>query len=184
MSKRNGRKIELPIDEIVEKWKQGSTIKELAKEYGVSQTTINKRISEYYEKIGKPKPKRKTKIELPIDEVVEKWKQGATQSELEKEYGVSISTINTRISEYNEKKEIETKLSKHKNVENNGEKLRIVKSSSIIAEYLRKGLTIQQIESIALKRNIIIPQKVIEKAIQKNKQLEEKRAKELDEEQK
>ena len=39
-----------------------------------------------------------------------------------------------------------------------------MRSSSIIAEYLRKGLTIEQIKNIALERNIIIPQKVIEKA--------------------
>ena len=47
-----------------------------------------------------------------------------------------------------------------------------MRSSSIIAEYLRKGLTIEQIKNIALERNIIIPQKVIEKAIQRNEQLE------------
>ena len=47
MSKKKNIKIELPIDEIVEKWEQGTTQQELAKEYGVSIRTINKRISEY-----------------------------------------------------------------------------------------------------------------------------------------
>ena len=61
MSKKKNIKIELPIDEIVKKWKQGATQKELAIEYGVSTNTINKRISEYYEKIVKSKPKRKQK---------------------------------------------------------------------------------------------------------------------------
>ena len=167
--------MELPIDEIVEKWKQGSTIKELAKEYGVSQTTINKRISEYYENIGKSKPKRKTKIELPIDEIVEKWEKGVTQRELTKEYGVSYRTIQSRISQYYDKNEDNEKIKKDE------KKLKVMKSSSIIAEYLKKGLTIEQIESIALKQNIIIPQKVIEKAIQRNEQLEKNKEEESSE---
>ena len=154
------QRINLPIDEIVKKLGQGVTQKDLSKEYGVSEALINKRIFEYYEKEGKEKPKRKTKrrINLPVDEIVKKWGQGITQKELSKEYGVSDGTIKKRISEYYRKKE------------NNEKKLRVLKSSSIIVEYLRKGLTIEQIESSALKQNIIVPQEVIEKAIQKIEQ--------------
>ena len=82
---RGRKKIELPIEEIVKKWEQGVTQKELSKEYGVSDVTIRKRISEYYEKEEKEKPKKR--IELPIEEIVKKWKQGVTQKELSKEYG-------------------------------------------------------------------------------------------------
>ena len=172
-------KIELPIEKIVEKWKQGATQKELAKEYGVSTQTINNRISEYYEKEGKqktkPKRKSKLKIELPIDEIVEKWEQGNTLIELTKEYGVSYRTIQSRISQYYDKNEDNEKIKKDE------KKLKVMKSSSIIAEYLKKGLTIEQIESIALKQNIIIPQKVIEKAIQRNEQLEKNKEEESSE---
>lgn len=178
-------KIELPIEEIVEKWKQGTIQQELAKEYGVSKTTITKRIAEYYEKKGnkktKPKIKSKQKIELSIDEIVKKWEEGSTQTELAKEYGISLTTISSRISEYNREKEIKTKLLNYESAENNGKKLKIIRSSSIIAEYLRKGLTIEQIESIALKQNIIIPQKVVEKAIQRNEQLEKNKVEESSE---
>ena len=178
-------KIELPIEEIVEKWKQGTIQQELAKEYGVSKTTITKRIAEYYEKKGnkktKPKIKSKQKIELSIDEIVKKWEEGSTQTELAKEYGISLTTISSRISEYNREKEIKTKLLNYESAENNGKKLKIMRSSSIIAEYLRKGLTIEQIKNIALERNIIIPQKVIEKAIQRNEQLEKNKVEELSE---
>ena len=158
--RKTKQRIKLPVEEIVEKWEQGTTQKELSKEYGVSDDTVKKRISEYYEKEGKEKPKRKTKrrINLPVDEIVKKWGQGITQKELSKEYGVSDATIKKRISEYYRKKE------------NNEKKLRVLKSSSIIVEYLRKGLTIEQIESSALKQNIIVPQEVIEKAIQKIEQ--------------
>ena len=172
-------KIELPIDEIVEKWEQGATQKELAKEYGVSTQTINNRISEYYEKEGKqkPKPKRKSKlkIELPIDEIVEKWEQGNTLIELTKEYGVSYRTIQSRISQYYDKNEDNEKIKKDE------KKLKVMNSSSIIAEYLRKGLTIEQIKNIALERNIIIPQKIIEKAIKRNEQLEKNKVEESSE---
>ena len=44
--------------------------------------------------------KKNIKIELPIDEIVEKWEQSTTQQELAKEYRLSIRTINRRISEY------------------------------------------------------------------------------------
>ncbi len=167
------QKLDLPINEIVKKWKRGSTKTELAIEYGISYFTINSRISEYYEKIEKPK--RRQKIELPINEIIEKWKQGATQRELAKEYGVSYRTIQSRISQYYDKNEDNEKIKKDE------KKLKVMKSSSIIAEYLKKGLTIEQIESIALKQNIIIPQKVIEKAIQRNEQLEKNKEEESSE---
>ena len=164
------QKIELPIEEIVKKWEQGVTQKELSKEYGVSRVTINKRISEYYEKEEKGKPRQR--IELPIEEIVKKWERGITQKELSKRYGVSKSTINKRISKYYQKK---------KRKKNEEKKAKILRNSSIIVEYLRKGLTIEQIESIASKQNIIVPQEVKEKAIQKIEQLKENKTNESNE---
>ena len=99
---RGRKKIELPIEEIVKKWEQGVTQKELSKEYGVSEALIGRRISEYYEKEEKEKPKQR--IELPIEEIVKKWERGITQKELSKRYGVSKSTISKRISKYYQKK--------------------------------------------------------------------------------
>ena len=167
---RGRKKIELPIEEIVKKWEQGVTQKELSKEYGVSDVTIRKRISEYYEKEEKEKPKQR--IELPIEEIVKKWERGITQKELSKRYGVSKSTINKRISKYYQKK---------KRKKNEEKKAKILRNSSIIVEYLRKGLTIEQIESIASKQNIIVPQEVKEKAIQKIEQLKENKTNESNE---
>ena len=164
------QRIELPIEEIVKKWEQGVTQKELSKEYGVSGFTISKRISEYYEKEEKKKPKQR--IELPIEEIVKKWERGITQKELSKRYGVSKSTISKRISKYYQKK---------KRKKNEEKKAKILRNSSIIVEYLRKGLTIEQIESIASKQNIIVPQEVKEKAIQKIEQLKENKTNESNE---
>ena len=167
---RGRKKIELPIEEIVKKWEQGVTQKELSKEYGVSDVTIRKRISEYYEKEEKEKPKKR--IELPIEEIVKKWERGITQKELSKRYEVSKSTISKRISKYYQKK---------KRKKNEEKKTKILRNSSIIVEYLRKGLTIEQIESIASKQNIIVPQEVKEKAIQKIEQLKENKTNESNE---
>ena len=167
---RGRKKIELPIEEIVKKWEQGVTQKELSKEYGVSEALIGRRISEYYEKEEKGKPKKR--IELPIEEIVKKWERGITQKELSKRYGVSKSTINKRISKYYQKK---------KRKKNEEKKAKILRNSSIIVEYLRKGLTIEQIESIASKQNIIVPQEVKEKAIQKIEQLKENKTNESNE---
>ncbi len=164
------QRIELPIEEIVKKWEQGTTQEKLSKEYGVSGFTISKRISEYYEKEEKEKPKQR--IELPIEEIVKKWERGITQKELSKRYGVSKSTINKRISKYYQKK---------KRKKNEEKKAKILRNSSIIVEYLRKGLTIEQIESIASKQNIIVPQEVKEKAIQKIEQLKENKTNESNE---
>ena len=112
------------------------------------------------------------KIELPIEEIVKKWEQGVTQKELSKEYGVSEALIGRRISEYYEKEEKEKPKQR---------KAKILRNSSIIVEYLRKGLTIEQIESIASKQNIIVPQEVKEKAIQKIEQLKENKTNESNE---
>ncbi len=168
--KKTKQRIELQIKEIVKKWEQGTTQEKLSKEYGVSGFTISKRISEYYEKEEKEKPKQR--IELPIEEIVKKWERGITQKELSKRYGVSKSTISKRISKYYQKK---------KRKKNEEKKAKILRNSSIIVEYLRKGLTIEQIESIASKQNIIVPQEVKEKAIQKIEQLKENKTNESNE---
>ena len=63
------KKIELPIKEIIQKYENGTSIKDLAIEYEISKTTINIRIKEYYENSGKERPffnMEKKKKELPI----------------------------------------------------------------------------------------------------------------------
>ena len=48
--KKPKKRIELQIEEIVKKWEQGVTQKELSKEYGVSEALIGRRISENIKK--------------------------------------------------------------------------------------------------------------------------------------
>ena len=160
-----GRKIELPVEEIVSKWENGATQQELADEYGTNPTTISARINEWYEKKGKIKPKRDTKkkIELPIEEIVLKWKNGTTLMELADEYETSFTTIRIRIKEHVES-------SRSKVI-----KKRIVKKPSIVIDYLKRGATSEQILEIAEKNRVIIPDSVIQEAIKKAQEIPEER---------
>lgn len=166
-------RIELPVREIVKEWEEGKTQKELGEKYGVSQTTIRIRIVEYYGKFGKKelerRPASKLKVELPIEEIIKGYEEGNTYKELAEKYGVTESTISRRIDQYKEENKLK------------GESFKVLKSSGIIIEYLRKGLTEEQIELIALEHKIIVPKKVMQKATKKLEQLKINKQKELNE---
>lgn len=103
-------KIDLPIEEIIEEWKNGTVLEEIAQKYGVTRNTIQRRLEEYEEKTGEKlvrthsKDKRRIKKELPIEAVYEDWKNGKTYGELMKKYNASKGTIYKRIKEYREQK--------------------------------------------------------------------------------
>jgi len=147
-------RIELPVEEIVKRYENGDRIEDIAKEYNVSEFTINRRIKEYYEERGLERPFQKTgnkKIKLPIEEIVKRYENGDCIENIAKEYETSYANIDRRIKEYYKEK---------------GEKApRILRSSSVVQEYLKKGLTKEEIIQIALKKNIIIPQKLIDAEI-------------------
>lgn len=148
--------IDLSIEEIIEKYESGKSQIELAKEYGVSFYTITSRVEEYYKKIGKEKPKVKkknikTRKKLPIEEIIEMYINGATLTEISENYGINSSTISKGIDEYYK--------------EQNKTRPRIVKNPTFIAEYLNKGLSEEQIRNIALERNVIIPDDIMNQAI-------------------
>ena len=94
-------KVELPINEIIEKYESGVSQIQLAKEYSISNNIIFKRISEYYQTTGKEKPRRVyAKKELPVEEIVKKYEAGISQAQLAKEYNVSDFAIRMRIAQY------------------------------------------------------------------------------------
>lgn len=151
---------DLPIQEITEKWKSGISMQKLAEEYGVTRSTIYDRIKKGYkesgeEKINKPGRRR---IELPIEEIVEKWKCGMPPKKLSEDYNVDIGTIRRRINEYHKNSMVKNK---------------ILKNSEIITEYLQKGLSEQQIKDIAKNKKITIPDDVMNKA---NKEVKYKKS--------
>ena len=158
------RKIELPIKEIVEKYENGTNPKDLAIEYGTSISVINNRLKEYYEKSGKERPflkGGKKKRELPIKEIVEKYENGISTRDLGIEYGITSVTIDRRLNEY---------------YKNSGKKVpRILKSMTVIEEYLKKGMSIEEIVEIASNRNIIIPKALVDKVLNNKNIADEER---------
>ena len=174
-------KIELPVEEIAKKWGEGIKRKEIAEEYGVSGTTITKRVAEYCEKQGteiiekrkklkskKEKNKSSAKVKLPIEQIIQEREDGAELIELSEKYGLSESAIGQRINKYYE--------------ENNIPKSKILKTTMLVVEYLKKGLTPEQIRDIAKSSRVIIPNSVMEKAISEVEDTKNIRKKHIDEE--
>ena len=114
------------------------------------------------------------KVELPINEIIEKYESGVSQGQLAKEYNVSQSVICLRISEYyyetgKEKPERKKSGKKGTNTytKDEGKKPKELRSTTIIIDYLKKGLSIEDIIETAAKRNVVIPQKLIDDALNK-----------------
>lgn len=154
------RTIKLPIEEIIERYENRTSLQELAIEYGVSYDLINNRVNEYYKKTGIARPSaiktrhKRKRIQLSVEEIVEKYQDGSSLRELAEEYKVSHELINKSLKEYYE--------GKGKGVP------KILSSSNIVKEFLKKRMTIEEIIEIASKRNVIIPKHLIEEAL-KNK---------------
>ena len=153
-------KIQLPIEEIIEKRENGISQKDIAEVYGVSHSTISRLINAYYESKGKINP-RKQNIELPIEEIIEKREKGISQKDIAELYGVSISTISKIIDRYYD--------------DNSEKRKRVLKAVSLVKEYLKKGLAPEQIIEIAGKKQVIIPADIMQKAIEEVEQEKNKK---------
>lgn len=150
----------IPVEEIAKKHEQNISQKQLAKDYGVTRRTISRKLKKYYEDIGKPLThKGISYIDLPAEEIIKRYEEGTSKSILAEEYTTSEPTISKVINKYYKSIGLETP--------------RILKSVTIVVNYLNKGLTIEQIVEIAQKKNIIIPQSIIDTALDniKNKDL-------------
>lgn len=100
------RILNLPVDEICEKYMSGMSIVELAKEYKCDRGVISRRLRDNNVKIrsnsdvhkglqsGKDNPRY---INLPIDEISKKYLNGMNTVELAKEYGCSDPTITIKL---------------------------------------------------------------------------------------
>lgn len=148
--------IELPIDKIIQDYENGYTQMQLAHKYKRPQSTISTIIINYYKNTGKEKPIKKTGPKaknIPMDDVIRKFENGITQAQLGRDYNLDAVTIGGRLDKYYQAQ---------------GEKKpRVLTNIKLIAEYMKKGLTIDQICETAESKNIIIPHHIIEKAIDK-----------------
>jgi uncharacterized protein (DUF433 family) len=105
----DGQRKELPIptSELYEQWKNGKSMRALAKKYKVSRQTIERRLKEYneqeYNEIAKAKiiasiEGRRKEIAAPPNEIVERYSNGESAAELAEQFNVSRPTI-TRLLE-------------------------------------------------------------------------------------
>lgn len=152
--KKGRKKLQIPIEDIIRRYEDGLSQEQIAEEYKVSQVYIWGRIEEYYTQTGREKPIKKSgrkRKELPIDEIVEQYEDGISQIELAQKYETSNMIISARIKEY------------YKNL---GKKTpRILRTPSLVINFLNRGLTIQQIMEVADSKDIIIPQHIMDIAL-------------------
>lgn len=92
---KGSKKLSGCVNEIAEKYKEGAQIKELAEEYGVSETTINSRLTEQGVEIENRRPQNsKMSIDDEVmDLIEEKYKNGLNLKELWDEFDVSPPVI-------------------------------------------------------------------------------------------
>lgn len=93
------------------------------------------------------------KTELPIEEIVKKWEIGVELERLVEEYGVAATTIRDKIEKYYNSCP--------------AKRNRVLRGITIVIDYLKKGLTPEQIIETAKKSKIIIPNSVMQEAIKK-----------------
>ena len=117
------------------------------------------------------------KIKLPIEEIVEKWQQGATYIELAKIYKVSTTTIADRIrqgtGESHPKRPIKVKRKGKlpmKEIPMKPKKERCLRGPTLIIEYLKSGFSPEKIKQIAKENSVTIPDDIMEQAIKKYKE--------------
>lgn len=200
----------LPIEEIVKQREAGRQLIDIAGDYGVSATTISKRLAEYYNSEDKGNENAEAEIEetLPINKVVEQFESGTKVEKLACDYNVSAATINRELNKYYAERGIErpkvlksaesagldiseiikqyedgesvqdiadgqesypTKVRRYINryyASKNMKTPKILTEDKYVVDYLKKGLSIEDIIKVAKSLNIIIPPKIIESALQ------------------
>lgn len=88
------RRVELPITELVRRYRDGESMYALAKRYRVSARTIRNRL------VGAGVEIRadvKRRAPLPTDELAQRYRAGETIEQLADTYGVGASTISRRL---------------------------------------------------------------------------------------
>lgn len=87
------KKLDLPDEKIVEEYRNGASIRELAKKFKCSSVAIRMRLINKQVKLRR----KKKLIELPEEEIAEKYKNGWSLKDLAIKYGCSQITIRTRL---------------------------------------------------------------------------------------
>ncbi|MFE1451899.1 sigma factor-like helix-turn-helix DNA-binding protein [Streptomyces olivaceoviridis] len=99
MPERRGHRLDLPEADIVSAYASGSTLQELAEQYGVVAATIRNvliraGIERRHNTSLPPTPRR---VDVPEGNLVQDYLGGATLGDLAEKYGVSVSTVQRRL---------------------------------------------------------------------------------------
>ncbi|MFD8982001.1 hypothetical protein [Streptomyces sp. NPDC059564] len=91
----------LPTKDIIRRYKDGASFRELGIRYGVHPTTIQRRVPRvlWRPRGPVPNPHRGAPLELPVEEIRRRYQAGTSIYRLAKVLGVSESTIRRRIPE-------------------------------------------------------------------------------------
>ena len=88
------RKIDVPLEKIIEDWKSGKKIQEIADEYGVCANVIYQRLRNSGVNVKRGRKRSKTHVNnVPIEVLVEEFANGKSYSQLAKKYEIPTSTI-------------------------------------------------------------------------------------------
>lgn len=114
---KNKKKLSVIASELYELWKNGKSIRALAKKHKVSRQTIARRLKEYneqeYGEIAKNKiavsiAERRKKIPVPPNEILDRWMKGESTATLAREYRVSRQTISRILVKHNKEEYLKT----------------------------------------------------------------------------
>ena len=99
------KKVNVPMNEVVQKYNEGLSKQKIAEEYGVDIVTIERKIIEYrsiarLDSFGKKLRKRRDDIDSEIDQIVKLFKEGSTISQIAEKYACSEFAIRDRIEKY------------------------------------------------------------------------------------
>ena len=84
--------------QIVEDYESGMKVSDLVEKYGISRPVLYKRLREEGVEIGDRKRGAKWR-DLPTEQIVGEYESGMTLQELGEWYGVSVTTIRSRLKE-------------------------------------------------------------------------------------
>jgi len=88
--------IELDLDLLVSRYREGRSINELAWDFGVSRGTVRTRLLSEGVKLRKPGCQNRKRIPLDLAKVAKLRREGKVWTEIASELGVHVDTLRAR----------------------------------------------------------------------------------------
>ena len=146
--RKQSRRLNINIEKYIKDYEEGKiTKKEIANQENVCESTIKRRIDEYYSEKGIERPDFRKRIinssKIDITKHIDEYERGEiTVKDIAKVENVSSSTIFKLLQEY------------YSNQGKNRPKFNV--PISVLRDFLKRGMSEDAIREVALRRNIII----------------------------